>query len=277
MGNAAQFYSAWFLSAMYGIALASAIPILKQRQTSTCPPDFVNVVFNGGYSPSQFSQIPGASNWITFGLGSNPGQIPMMAFASDVADAVSMVNGPNPPEYMLTFNEPDYSYDNITPTMTPQEAATAIAPLLASPGTSTKFIAPVTADPTSDWLPQFYEACNCQSFFHAYNIHVYLPDTTDAENDITNFHNTYNDKPLWVTEIAPGNANPSCSLSWDDVSQFMDQIYSWGASTGWVERIFWNTGNEIPNDTNVCNSYLLDSNSNPSPLLATFDSLNCSS
>ena len=243
--------------------------------TLDCPSGFKNVVFNSGYSLSQFAQIQGASNYITFGLGSNPGQIPMMAFATDVANAVNLVNSSDAPEYMLTFNEPDYSYMGVTPTMTPQQAADAIQPLLDSPGSNTKFIAPVTADPTSSWLPDFYAACDCKSFFHAYNIHVYLPTIEQAESDITTFHNTFFDKPIWVTEIAPGNANPPCSLDWPTVESYLTSLFSWGASTGWVEKIFWNTGNEILNDNNVCNSYLLDTNDQPSPLLATFTSANC--
>ncbi|CAG5137568.1 uncharacterized protein ALTATR162_LOCUS152 [Alternaria atra] len=241
-----------------------------------CPAGLKNVVFNSGYSPTQFSQIQGASNYVTFGLGSNPGQIPMMAFASDVANAVSLVNSPDAPEFMLTFNEPDYSYMGFTPTMTPQQAADAIRPLLASPGTKTKFIAPVPAYWRSNWLSDFYAACGCQSFFHAYNIHVYLPTLDAAKSDISNFRNRFADKPLWVTEIAPGNANPPCSLEWPAVESYMNGLYSWGASTGWIEKIFWNTGNQIPDDTNVCNSYLLDSNGQPSPLLAAFSAVNCS-
>jgi hypothetical protein len=86
--------------------------------TLDSPSGFKNVVFNSGYSLSQFAQIQGASNHITFGLGSNPGQIPMMAFATDVANAVNLVNSSDAPEYMLTFNEPDYSYMGVTPTYT---------------------------------------------------------------------------------------------------------------------------------------------------------------
>lgn len=247
------------------------------HSTQACPSGFKNVVFNGGSTPSQFEQIPGADGWLTFGLGSNPGQIPMMAFASDVADAVTLVNSASPPPFLLTFNEPDYSYMGVTPTMTPQQASDAIQPLLASPGTATQFIAPVPADPTSTWLSEFFTACNCQSFFHAYNIHVYLPTLQQAQDDITTFHNTWSDKPTWVTEIAPGNASPACSLDWPTVEAYMTGLYSWGASTGWIEKIFWNTGNQIGGgDTNVCNSYLLDSSDNPSPLLATFSGVDCS-
>lgn len=124
-----------------------------------------------------------------------------MAFESHVPAAVQLVNSASPPEYMLTFNEPDLPYMGATPTMSPQQAASAIAPLIASPGKSTKFIAPVTADPNSSWLDDFYAACNCKSFFHAYNIHVYLPAAGDAESDISSFHAKYADKPLWVTEM----------------------------------------------------------------------------
>ena len=121
-----------FLGLYISITLAALSNLRNnhaKRSTSAtlgCPAGFKNVVFNSGYSLSQFSQIQGASNWITFGLGSNLGQIPMMAFASDIANAVNLVNSPDAPEYMLTYNKPDYSYIGFTPTITPQQAADAI-------------------------------------------------------------------------------------------------------------------------------------------------------
>ena len=105
---------------------------------------------------------------------------------------------------------------------------------------------------------------------------MYYPILGQAQDDINNFHNKFADKPLWVTEIAPGGADPHCSLDWPAVESFMDGMFSWGSQTGWIEKIFWNTGNEILNDDNVCNSYLLDSNGNPSPLVATFSAADCS-
>ena len=248
-----------------------------KKRAAGCPSNFKNVVFNGGYKPEQFSQIKGASNFVTFNMKTDPGQLPMMPYATDVPAAVKLVKSPNPPEYLLTFNEPDYSYEGLTPTMSPQQAAEAIKPLLASPGNHTKFIAPVTANPGSSWLTDFYAACNCQSFFYAYNMHVYKPTLDAAQRDITNFHTKFSDKPLWITEIAPGQANPACSLSVQDVQGYMTQLYSWGAKQGWIGRIFWNSGNEIPaTDHNVCNSYLLDFNSQSSALLNTFNGITCS-
>lgn len=198
----------------------------------------------------------------------------MMAFESDVAEAVNLVNSPNAPEFMLTFNETDFSYAGVTPTMNPGEAAAAIQPLLARPGIKTKFIAPAIAFTETSWLEEFYAACNCQNFFHAYNVHVYIADLEDAKSNIINFRKRFANKPLWITEIAPGNAG--CSLDWSTVESYMNGLYEWGASTGWIDKIFWNTGNQIPDDTNVCNSYLLDSNGQPSPLLAAFSAVNCS-
>lgn len=231
-----------------------------------------------------FDTIAAATNWITFGLNgasgasshAQAGYIPMMAFASDVPAAVTLVTGSNPPPWMLTFNEPDYAYGGVSPTMTAQQAADAIKPLLDAKPSNTKFVAPVTADPTSSWLDDFYSACNCKSFFSAYNIHIYTPSSDTVQSTLTTFHNKYSDKPIWLTEIAPGMANPPCSLGWDTVKTFMDDVYKFAAGSGWVDRVFWNTGNEIGGDDhNVCNSYLLDSGGSPSPLLADYQAVNC--
>lgn len=264
-------------SASLATALLTTLAASSPLQPRDCPAGFKNVVFNGGYNPSQFDQLSkAATNWITFGLGTDANRIPMMAFASDVGPAVDMVNSASPPEWMLTFNEPDYAYAGVSPTMSPQEAADAIKPLLASPGTKTKFVAPVTADPNSSWLPDFYAACNCQSFFSAYNIHVYLPTAERIQSGIQSFHDKFADKPIWVTELAPGNADPACSLDWNAVTDIMNQVYSWAAGSGFVDKIFWNTGNEIDgNDHNVCNSYLLDFNNQPTPLLAAYEAVKC--
>ena len=231
-----------------------------------------------------FDTIGAASEWITFGLhGADAGSdaakrayIPMMAFASDVPDAISIVSAPNPPQWLLTFNEPDYSYAGVTPTMTPQQAADAIAPLLKV-ATSTKFVAPVPADSGSDWLDQFFAACNCKSRFSAYNIHIYAPTSAEIIAKLNAFHAKYSDQPVWLTEVAPGMANPACSLGWDTVTTFMNDVYRFAAQSGFVPRVFWNSGNQIGGgDQNVCNSYLLGSGGGASPLLKSYQDVNCS-
>ncbi|KAL8686275.1 MAG: hypothetical protein Q9218_007220 [Villophora microphyllina] len=244
------------------------------------------VCFNGGFQPSMYDKITTASEWFTFQLNipgsassrTTQDHIPMMPFASNVADAVNLVNGPNPPAWLLTFNEPDFSYTGVqpgTPTMTPKQAAAAIKPLLDKPGTSTKYVAPVTADSSGAWQEQFFSECNCKDFFSAYNIHQYNKDSNAVISAVTAFHNKFNDKPLWITEIAPGNAG--CSVSWDEAGEFMKNVFKFAKGSGFVDKVFWNSGNQLTNgDTNVCNSWLIDAGGNPGPLLATYEGMTCS-
>ena len=273
------------------LALSASASVLPRVPDSTvppssgnnCPPNLKGVTFNSGYDINQFDKIGAADHWISFGLGiqgtpsdkAKAAHIPMMAFDSDVDDAVTLVNSGDAPEWLLTFNEPDFSYDNSSPTMTPQQAADSIQRLLKSPGTKTKFVAPVTAvDP--NWLPEFFDKCGCRDFFSAYNLHIYQPTLQAVTDIITNTRKGFGDKPLWITEIAPGNANPSCSVGWDAAKDFMSGVYSYAKNSGYIDRVFWNTGNQIGNgDTNVCNSYLLDTSDNPSPLLEQFQNVGC--
>ncbi|KAL8929272.1 MAG: hypothetical protein Q9208_001355 [Pyrenodesmia sp. 3 TL-2023] len=242
------------------------------------------VCFNSGMQLSMYDKITTASTWLTFqptlpgdGICSDrtrQDHAPMMPFARNVEQAVELVNGPNPPPWMLTFNEPDYSYMGFTPTMSPQEAAEAIKPLLAKPGKSTFYVAPVTADPLSSWVDDFFAACNCKDFFSAYNIHQYQPTAQATISTIESFRARYQDKPIWITEIAPGNAG--CKLGWDEVNQYMKDIYKFAKNSGYIDRVFWNTGNQIGSeDTNVCNSWLVDKDGKPGPLLEMYEAIDC--
>ena len=57
----------------------------------------------------------------------------------------------------------------------------------------------------------------------------------------------------------------------------MRDIYRFAKESGFVDRVFWNTGNQIDGgDQNVCNSYLLDTGGNPSPLLDPYRAVDCS-
>ncbi|KAL8809612.1 MAG: hypothetical protein Q9223_002975 [Gallowayella weberi] len=251
--------------------------------SGSCGP-MKGVCFNSGMQPSMYDKMTTAANWITFGMDipGGPGSsrvqqdhIPMMAFKEHVAAAVKLVNGPNPPEWLLTFNEPDFSYGGFTPTMSGKEAAAAIKDLLASPGSKTKFVAPATADPNHPFLEEFFAECKCKDFFSAYSMHQYNPSSAQIISNIEAYHGKWNDKPLWITEIAPGGAN--CGMGWDDVGKFMKEVYKFAKGSGFVEKVFWNTGNQIdPKDHNVCNSWLVDGSGNPGPLFDKFQAIDCS-
>ncbi|KAL8784369.1 MAG: hypothetical protein Q9213_004021 [Squamulea squamosa] len=243
-----------------------------------------SVCFNSGMQPSMFDKMTTAHHWITFGLdipggsaSSNAQQahIPMMAFKEHVAKAVELVNGPNAPEWLLTFNEPDFSYMGLTPTMKGAEAAEAIKPLLAKPGSKTKFVAPVTAFPNDPFLEEFFAACNCKDFFSAYNIHQYHPTSAEVISNVKSYHAKWNDKPLWITELAPGGGG--CGKSTQEVGTFMKEMFKFAKESDYVDKVFWNTGNQIDaKDTNVCDSWLLDGSGNAGPLLEIFDAVDCS-
>ena len=268
-------------------ASASVLPRHPDGDSSppsnSCPQSLKSVTFNAGYDVNQFDKIGAADRWISFGLDiqgtpsdkAAAAHIPMMAFDSHVDAAVALVNSDNAPDWMLTFNEPDFPYGGSSPTMTPQQAADSIQRLLKSPGTKTKFVAPVTAV-DQNWLFEFFDKCGCKDFFSAYNLHIYQPTLQGVTDVLSNFRKGFGDKPLWITEIAPGGANPSCSVGWDAAKDFMSGVYSFAKNSGYIDRVFWNTGNQIDgSDTNVCNSYLLDTGNNPSPLLDHFQSVGC--
>ena len=255
-----------------------------QGAAAQCSDGLVNVVFNtgsGGYTEQRWEQIHSASNWITFDFGLADKQIPMLGNDNTaIQKAIDVVNGPNPPDFMLTFNEPDnlYGSNPRQVILQPADAANLIKPLLDNRGNHTQFIAPVPAFDNLPWLPEFYGNCSCQDDFAAYNVHVYNETVEEAQERINAFHKTWNDKPLWITEIAPHQEN-SCPnpIPWDNSIQFMQEIYAWGQQTEWIEKIFWNSANEIDcNDTNVDASFLLDFYNNSTPLLDPFNQLTCS-
>ena len=205
-----------------------------------------------------------------------------MKCPSEVDTVIKMVNDGTMPDWMLTFNELDYSYGGFTCTATAQEAGAAMKRLVdavnAKGGVRTQFVAPITADALSDWLPQFYQACGCREFFAAYSLHIYQPSSAQVIGVLNSWRAKYDDKPTWVTELAPGNADPPCSLSTDTVGSIMKDVYAFAKKNDWIKKIFWNTGNQIgPEDHNVCNSYLLDRGGNPnSALLDKFKAVDCS-
>ncbi|KAI4216100.1 MAG: hypothetical protein LQ351_001598 [Letrouitia transgressa] len=254
-----------------------------------CPKDMKGVTFNGGVTPAQVNMIKGLDHWITFGPdipgGAAEGQaatafIPMMAFEKDVTRAKEIINTAHP-EWMLTFNEPDHKYDlgggDGTPTMEAAYAARVIQQVKPLAGGATRFVGPATADPYNPWHEAFYAACDCQSMFSAYNVHLYTTDLAVVKKTLTDFHTRFSDKPIWLTEIAPGMANPPCSVPWDAAAEFMRGVYKFAKESGFIDRVFWNSGNQLTNgDTNVCNSWLVDAGLQPSPLLDAFASIDCS-
>lgn len=58
-------------------------------------------------------------------------------------------------------------------------------------------------------------------------MHVYNETVEEAQERIMAFHETWNDNPLWITEIAP-RQEKACPnpIPWDNSIHFMQDIYA---------------------------------------------------
>ncbi|KAI9858221.1 MAG: hypothetical protein M1824_004391 [Vezdaea acicularis] len=257
--------------------------------TTKCPAGFLNVVFNGAASTqgdwnARWStlQANGISDWIGFTLDNNPkagaslnaGQIRVVMDPRNIAEATTLLTSPNPPPYLEIFNEPDFSFGDATPTTDPTTAAKAITPLLAAlqKSTTTQLLSPAPAYPQSSYLPSFFAACNCADRFPIITAHIYSPTAQGAIDKIQAVHAQFPSKKLWLTELAPAS-DPSqgCTLDAAGMTSWMQTVLSFAAGSGYVEKIFWNCGENgviYPDNPGQCNPSLTNVDGSATPLLS---------
>lgn len=202
-------------------------------------------------------------------------QIHLVMDPTDVSAAVSMLQGASSPAYLGLFNEPDYSFDGVTPLTSPQDAAASLAAVFAVPHPNTKFLAPAVAFPNSDWLPSFNASCNgCFSQIDVIPMHIYDPDPASIISEIQQFHSTWPNWPIWITELSP--ARDDCTLTGDasgtgSVGEYINTLIPQILALGYVEKIFWNSGEWDSSPINAapaaCNPSLTDVNGNPTTVL----------
>ena len=165
----------------------------------------------------------------------------------NVQDSITLVTGPNPPEYLELFNEPDYSYEGYTPLTSPQDAATALAPLMAAK-TTTQFISPAVAFTNTLWLENFNQACNncINSSIPIISAHVYNYKPDQVMLQIQTLHNSWPDKRIWITELAPASSpSQGCTLDQAGMINWMQTVIPQIVALGYVDRIFWNSGEYV--------------------------------
>ena len=110
----------------------------------------------------------------------NAGQIHQVMDPTDVSAAVQLLQN-NPPQYLTIFNEPDYSYQGLTPLTSATDAAKDLQPLFAASHPKTTYLSPALANASSDWLPTFRDACNgCMSQIPIIAMHLYNQGTNAA-------------------------------------------------------------------------------------------------
>jgi len=132
---------------------------------------------------------------------------------------------------ILGFNEPDMSGQS---NLSPGDAANIwkkyIQPLHSQ---GIKLGAPaVSAAPGGmDWLKSFMSACSGCTFDFV-PLHWYGDGSQYFEQYVQNFHNEFK-HPIWVTEWASTNSNPTVALQFlKDTTAFLDK-------TSYVQRYSW--------------------------------------
>lgn len=172
---------------------------------------------------------------------------------SKVTEAVSLITGPSPPTYLELFNEPDFSFMGYTPLTDAVSAAAALGPIFSAT-TTTQFLSPAVAFTNSDWLTTFAARCNnCMDKIPIISAHVYATDPAAAINQIEILHSTWPSKRIWVTELAPASSNDQgCNLDDNGVINWMQTVVPRLVGLGYVDRIFWNTGEHVSLPAQCC-------------------------
>ena len=204
----------------------------------------------------------------------NAAQIPIVMDPRDTDQALQILSS-SPPAYLELFNEPDYSYQGITPLTDPVTAAHNLSQIFAAAHPSTQYISPALANANSNWLPTFRDNCNnCFDQIDIISMHLYNPDPTAAMGLITQLHGTWPDKRIWITELSP--ALDSCTLDVAGVANWAKTLIPQIQALGYVEKIFWNCGEHAPGlngAANQCNPSLTNDDGSPTEVLTALASV----
>ena len=200
----------------------------------------------------------------------NKAQIQIVMDPRDTDAAVELVQGGSPPQYLELFNEPDFSFENLTPLTDPVTAAHSLSKLFTIPHPQTTYISPALMNANSDWLPTFKSNCNgCFDQIPIIAMHIYNPSVDGVMALITQLHGTWPDKKIWITELSP--AASDCGMDASGIATYMTQLFPKIVALGYVEKIFWNSGEwdspAINNAPAACNPALTDASGNATPVL----------
>ncbi|KAL9585060.1 MAG: hypothetical protein Q9212_001750 [Teloschistes hypoglaucus] len=174
--------------------------------------------------------------------GLEAARIPMIVDPADTNAAFDLLQSDHAPEYLELFNEPDFSYGGFTPITLPEEAAKNLTKLINS-APKTQLIAPVAAYPGGAWLKQFAGNCTgCVDKIPIVSAHVYDVNPDGVLKQITDLHDQWPDKRIWVTELSLTTTGDNCNTNSYQESDWMKNVVGRIKALGYVDRIFWNTG-----------------------------------
>lgn len=133
-----------------------------------------------------------------------------------------------------------------TPLTDAVSAAAALAPIFSA-STTTQFLSPAVAFTNSDWLKTFAAHCNnCMDKIPIISAHVYAADPAAALSQVETLHASWPSKRIWITELAPASDNSQgCNLDENGVINWMQTVVPRLVGLGYVDRIFWNTGEHV--------------------------------
>lgn len=215
----------------------------------------------------------------TYDTGSGPAavipsldaaQIHQVMDPTEVSAALDLLKT-NPPRYLTLFNEPDYSYANSTPLTSATDAADDLQPLFAASHPSTTYLSPALANANSDWLTTFRDSCQgCMSQIPIITMHLYNPDPAAALNLIEQLHNTWPDKRIWITELAPGTGD-GCSLDTEGIVSWLNTLIPQIVQLGYVDKVFWNCGES--SSASTCKTDLTNDDGGPTAILKAYSAI----
>ena len=105
-------------------------------------------------------------------------------------------------------------------------------------------------------------------------MHIYDPDPASIISEIQQFHSTWPDQVIWITELSP--ARDDCTLTAaasgaGSIGEYINTLIPQIAALGYVEKVFWNSGewdsSAINDAPAACNPSLTDANGNPTTVL----------
>ncbi|KAL8850210.1 MAG: hypothetical protein Q9221_004809 [Calogaya cf. arnoldii] len=171
-------------------------------------------------------------------------RIPMITDPTERFDAFKKIESFELP-FLELYNEPDFSFLDVTPVTSPADSAEHLKPLIDM-NSYTTLISPAPAFTGDSWLQDFAEHCTgCMDKIGIVAAHVYSVDSTGAIDQIKMLHDRWPDKKIWVTELAPstgGNDGDHCPWLVKEMKSWMTEVVTELKKLDYVEKIFWNTG-----------------------------------
>lgn len=263
---------------------ATAATTVAAASTSGCSTGKKGVVYDFFFQYGPSVQLTNSDYWLNFDSGfdssiTDPAIIakhqPIVWGTDRIDSSYSNINAlATKPQYLLTFNEPNYAFGGGTPSnVVDPVTAAGLWPQLMNyfDPLGIQFIAPSAIDCSGDpncynvetaagWLSAFQSALNSNSAtsgawdaIHALSYHTYATDLGSIISETTSLYQQFG-KPIWITEIASGGGS-----SMEANVALMEAFVPWANSQPWIERYFWNQATPAEGtDANIQNSYLVN-------------------